>query len=102
MYQLPQLSLRYVADLNVFVGKKLRLRILEIDKRRNRLVASQRVILETEEAERKEKVWDSIKEGQIISGEVKRLTNFGAFVDIGGVDGLIHISDLSWGPYKKP
>ena len=97
-----QLSLRYVADLNVFVGKKLRLRILEIDKRRNRLVASQRVILETEEAERKEKVWDSIKEGQIISGEVKRLTNFGAFVDIGGVDGLIHISDLSWGHIKSP
>jgi len=97
-----QLSLHYVEDLNAFVGEKLRLRILEIDKKRNRLVASQKIILEKEEAERKQKLWDSIKEGQLISGEVKRITNFGAFVDIGGVDGLIHISDLSWTHIKNP
>ncbi|HHU48745.1 MAG TPA: 30S ribosomal protein S1 [Clostridiales bacterium] len=97
-----QLSLRYVADLSVFVGQKLRLQILEVDKRRNRVVASQRAVLEAEEAERRQKVWDNIEEGQKISGEVKRLTNFGAFVDIGGVDGLIHISDLSWGHIKSP
>lgn len=97
-----QLSLRYVANLNIFVGQELRLQILEIDKRRNRVVASQRAILEAEEAEKRQKVWDNIEEGQRISGEVKRLTNFGAFVDIGGVDGLIHISDLSWGHIKSP
>lgn len=97
-----QLSLRYVADLSVFIGEKLRLQILEIDKRRNRVVASQRAVLEAEESEKRQKVWDNIQEGQMISGEVKRLTNFGAFVDIGGVDGLIHISDLSWGHIKSP
>jgi len=97
-----QLSLRFVADLNSFVGQKLRLKILEIDKKRNRIVASQRAILEAEEAEKKRKVWESIQEGQRVTGEVKRLTNFGAFVDIGGVDGLIHISDLSWGHIKSP
>lgn len=97
-----QLSLRYVANLDVFVGQELRLQILEVDKRRNRVVASQRAILEAEEAEKRQKVWDNIEEGQLISGEVKRLTNFGAFVDIGGVDGLIHISDLSWGHIKSP
>jgi len=97
-----QLSLRFVADLNSFVAQKLRLKILEIDKKRNRIVASQRAILEAEEAEKKRKVWESIQEGQRVTGEVKRLTNFGAFVDIGGVDGLIHISDLSWGHIKSP
>ena len=90
-----QLSVRYVADLSTFVGQDLRLRILETDKRRSRVVASQRVILEEEAAEQRNKVWDNIQEGQKITGEVKRLTNFGAFVDIGGVDGLIHISDLA-------
>lgn len=97
-----QLSLRYVADLNIFVGQELRLRILETDKRRNRVVASQRAVLETDEAEKRKQVWETIEEGQLIKGEVKRITNFGAFVDIGGVDGLIHISDLSWGHIKSP
>ena len=97
-----QLSVRYVADLSTFVGQDLRLRILETDKRRSRVVASQRAILEEEAAEQRKKVWDNIQEGQKITGEVKRLTNFGAFVDIGGVDGLIHISDLAWGHIKSP
>ncbi len=97
-----QLSVRYVADLSSFVDEKLRLRIIETDKRRGRVVASQRVILEEEEAMKRRQVWESIEEGQRIKGEVKRLTNFGAFVDIGGVDGLIHISDLAWGHIKSP
>ncbi|HCS72695.1 MAG TPA: 30S ribosomal protein S1 [Clostridiales bacterium] len=97
-----QLSLRYVSDLSIFVGQELRLRILETDKRRNRVVASQRAVLEAEEAEKRQKVWETVEEGQQIKGEVKRITNFGAFVDIGGVDGLIHISDLSWGHIKSP
>jgi 4-hydroxy-3-methylbut-2-enyl diphosphate reductase len=97
-----QLSIRYVSDLSTFVGQKLRLRILETDKKRGRVVASQRVILDAEEAEKRRQVWDNIQEGQKIKGEVKRLTNFGAFVDIGGVDGLIHISDLAWGHVKSP
>ncbi len=97
-----QLSMRYVADLSIFIGQELRLRILETDKRRNRVVASQRAVLESEEAEKRQEVWETIEEGQLIKGEVKRITNFGAFVDIGGVDGLIHISDLSWGHIKSP
>ena len=97
-----QLSNRYVEDLNTFVGQTLRLRIIELDKRRRRVVASQRVILEAEEEAKRKKIFDSLEEGQRIKGVVKRLTNFGAFVDIGGVDGLIHISDLSWGHVKHP
>ena len=97
-----QLSNRYVEDLNTFVGQTLRLKIIELDRRRRRVVASQRVILEAEEEARRKKIFDSLKEGQRIRGVVKRLTDFGAFVDIGGVDGLIHISDLSWGHVKHP
>lgn len=96
------LSTRYVEDLNVFVGEPLRLKIIELERGRGRIVASQKVILESEEQEKREKLWDSIEEGQKITGVVKRLTNFGAFVDIGGVDGLIHISDLSWGHIDNP
>lgn len=96
------LSRRYVEDLNSLVGKPLRLRILELDRRNNRVVASQRVILQEEEEARKKALWDSIREGQVITGVVKKVTDFGAFVDIGGVDGLIHVSDLSWGHVGHP
>lgn len=97
-----QLSTRYVEDLSVFVDQTLKLRIIEIDKSRNRVVASQKVILQEEEEEARRQLWDSLNEGEKITGTVKRLTNFGAFVDIGGVDGLIHISDLSWGRIDHP
>jgi len=96
------LSTRYVEDLNAFVGTTLRLKVLEMDRRRNRVVASQKVILQEEEEARRKAVWDSIQEGQVITGTVKRLTDFGAFVDIGGVDGLVHVSDLSWGHVSHP
>ncbi|NLJ40590.1 MAG: 30S ribosomal protein S1 [Clostridiales bacterium] len=96
------LSTRYVEDLSSFVGQPLRLKVIELEKGRRRVVASQRAIIEAEEKERRQKLWDSIEEGQKIKGTVKRLTNFGAFVDIGGVDGLIHISDISWGHIDHP
>ncbi len=96
------LDLRYVPDLNVFVGQKLKLHILELDRKKNRIVLSHKYILEKEREELKEKTWANIEEGQIIKGVVKRLTDFGAFVDIGGVDGLIHISDLAWQKIKHP
>lgn len=96
------LATHYVEDLNTFVGNTLRLRIIELDRRRRRVVASQRIILEEEEQKKRDELWNSIEEGQKITGVVKRLTDFGAFVDIGGVDGLIHISDLSWGHVKHP
>lgn len=96
------LDLKYVPDLNVFVGQKLQLHVIEIDSKKNRVVLSHKVILEREREALKEKTWASIAEGQTIKGVVKRLTDFGAFVDIGGVDGLIHISDLAWQKIKHP
>ena len=97
-----QLIPGFVRDLSTFVGKELRLRIIEVDRRRRRVVASQRIILEEEQAEAKERVFATIEEGQRITGTVQRLAKFGAFVDVGGVDGLVHISDLSWGHIRHP
>ncbi|MDD4569408.1 MAG: bifunctional 4-hydroxy-3-methylbut-2-enyl diphosphate reductase/30S ribosomal protein S1 [Tepidanaerobacteraceae bacterium] len=96
------LDLKYVPDLNVFINQKLTLSIIEIDSKKNRVVLSHKVILEKERDKLKEKTWATIEEGQVIKGIVKRLTDFGAFVDIGGVDGLIHISDLAWHKIKHP
>jgi (E)-4-hydroxy-3-methyl-but-2-enyl pyrophosphate reductase len=97
-----QLIPGFVRDLSTFVDKELRLRIIEVDRRRRRVVASQRIILEEEQGEAKERVFSTIEEGQRIKGTVQRLAKFGAFVDIGGVDGLVHISDLSWGHIRHP
>ncbi|MCR4430655.1 MAG: bifunctional 4-hydroxy-3-methylbut-2-enyl diphosphate reductase/30S ribosomal protein S1 [Tepidanaerobacteraceae bacterium] len=95
-------DLKFVPDLSVYVGKNLKLKIIEIDKNKNRVVLSHKILLEEERERLKEKTWAAIEEGQIIKGKVKRLTDFGAFVDIGGVDGLIHVSDLSWQKVKHP
>ncbi len=96
------LDLRYVPDLNAFLGQKLNLNIIELDRNKNRLVLSHKHVLEKERDALREETWANIQEGQVIKGVVKRLTDFGAFVDIGGVDGLIHISDLSWQRVNHP
>lgn len=97
-----QLAMHFVRNLNSFENKELRVRIIELDRRKKRVIGSQRVILEEEHAQVVEDVFEKAQPGEKISGEVKRLTDFGAFVDIGGLDGLIHVSDLSWGRVKHP
>ncbi|GFN23465.1 bifunctional 4-hydroxy-3-methylbut-2-enyl diphosphate reductase/30S ribosomal protein S1 [Thermanaeromonas sp. C210] len=92
----------YVEDLNAYLGKKLRLRVIELDRAKNKLVLSQRAILEEEYEKQRQATWDSLEPGQIRKGIVRRLTNFGAFVDLGGVDGLLHVSELSWGRVEHP
>jgi 4-hydroxy-3-methylbut-2-enyl diphosphate reductase len=97
-----QLAMHFVRNLNSFENKEMRVRIIELDRRKKRVIGSQRVILEEEHAQVVEDVFAKAQPGERISGEVKRLTDFGAFVDIGGIDGLIHVSDLSWGRVKHP
>ena len=97
-----QLSNRYVEKIGEFVGQTLTLKIIELDEQKRRIVASRKAVLKAEEAERKTEVWASLEEGAVIKGIVRRLTDFGAFVDIGGVDGLIHVTDLSWAHVKHP
>ena len=97
-----QVSNKYVEDLNQFINTNFDVKIIECSKRQNKIVASRRDVLNEQLEEQQKKLWDSIKEGDRIKGTVKNITDFGVFVDIGGVDGLIHISDLSWGKIKDP
>mgnify|MGYP002624677079 CR=1 FL=1 len=97
-----QLAPRYVDKIGDFVGKTMKLKIIEVDEKKKRIVASRRAAILEESAAKKKEAWDRLEEGIIIHGIVRRLTSFGAFVDVGGVDGLIHITDLSWGHIKEP
>ena len=97
-----QLSQRYVEKIADFVGTDMKLKILEVDPQKKRVVASRKVVVAEEAAAKKKEVWEKLEEGVVIHGIVRRLTDFGAFVDVGGVDGLIHITDLSWGRIKHP
>ena len=97
-----QLSQRYVDKISEFVGKAMKLKIIEVDEQKKRIVASRKAVVAEEAAAKKKEVWDKLEEGMVIHGIVRRLTDFGAFVDLGGVDGLIHITDLSWGRVKHP
>lgn len=97
-----QASERFVQDLQSMVGETVSFKIIEIDERRRRVIGSVRVLLEAARKEREEKFWADAEEGKKYQGTVKSLTSFGAFVDIGGVDGLVHISELSWNKIKHP
>lgn len=97
-----QVDLRYVKDLSVYVGQTFDALPIECDVKKQRLVLSRRNILEKERAEKQEKLFSTLEEGQVLDGTVKRLVEYGAFIDIGGVDGLAHISDLSWDRVKHP
>ncbi len=96
------LSASYVKDMAKFTGKTLEVKIIEINKRRKRIVFSRKEIALQEHKAKMEAVWTKVVEGAVIEGEVKRIASFGVFVDVGGFDGLIHLSELSWGRIKSP
>lgn len=97
-----QLLPRYVEDLSEFVNRDLEVKILEVNKRKRRLVLSHKAIVKEELSEKRDKLWEKIEEGQVVTGIVRKVLNFGAFVDIGGIDGLVHISEISWGKLQNP
>lgn len=96
------LASRERIELKTLVGKNLEVRIIELDFRNNKVVASRKVIENQEYEIKKNKLWSSLKEGEKRTGIVKKLVKYGAFVDIGGIEGLIHISDLSWNKVNRP
>ena len=97
-----QASERFVQDLQTLVGTEVQLKLTEVDDRRKRVVGSVRVLLDAARKEKEEAFWSSAEVGKTYTGTVKSLTSFGAFVDLGGVDGLVHISELSWSRIKHP
>jgi 4-hydroxy-3-methylbut-2-enyl diphosphate reductase len=97
-----QVSRSFVKNLNDYLHQTLRMRIIELNKSSRKVVLSQRIVLETEYKEKKAEFWGSIQEGEVRKGIIRRLTDFGAFVDLGGVDGLLHVSEMGWGKVNKP
>jgi ribosomal protein S1 len=97
-----QVDLRPVKDLGDYVGEPLQLKVIEIDRGRRKVVLSRKKALEEERTKAKQSTMTDLNEGQIIQGTVARLTNFGAFINLGGVDGLVHISELSSRRIKHP
>src|SRR3954471_16325142 len=97
-----QVDLRPVRNLDAFIGKSHRFKVIKFNKKRGNIVLSRRVLLEKERAELKGMTLEKLKEGQIVEGIVKNLTEYGAFIDLGGIDGLLHITDMSWGRVNHP
>lgn len=95
-------EMRRVRDLSPYIGQKIKAKILELDKNRNNVVLSRRQYLEETQSEVRETFLSQLKKGQIREGVVSSIVNFGAFVDLGGVDGLIHVSELSWKHIDHP
>jgi 4-hydroxy-3-methylbut-2-enyl diphosphate reductase len=97
-----QVSVNFVSDLNIYKGKTLIGKIIDFDREKRRVILSRREVESEEVLNKRKELWASIEVNSIVEGIVQRLTDFGAFVDLGGVDGLIHISDLSWFRVKHP
>ena len=96
------ISNRYVSDLKPYIGKTMKLKITEIDPNKNRLILSHKDLVEEEREEAFDNVASQLVVGDVVEGKVSRLTNFGAFIDVGGVDGLVHISEISYKHVDKP
>jgi len=97
-----QVALRQVRDFDQFIERDIRVLIIKINKNRRNIVVSRRMVLEAERAQMRKEVLSSLEKGQIREGTVKNITDFGAFIDLGGVDGLLHITDMSWGRVTHP
>ncbi len=97
-----QVDLRPVRNLEALLGEKANFKIIKFNKRRGNIVLSRRALLETERKKMREATLTTLQEGQILDGVIKNLTDYGAFIDLGGIDGLLHITDMSWGRINHP
>ena len=92
----------YVEDLSEYVGDKLRLKVIEVERDKNNVVLSAKKVIEEERAYKKEETLENLEEGDTVEGIVTKLVDFGAFIDLGGIEGLLHISEMSWGRIEHP
>ncbi len=97
-----QVDIRRPHDIGEYIGRKVRAEILKIDEERRNIVVSRRKLIEAEREEAKKRLLSTLTEGDIVKGIVKNIADFGAFVDLGGIDGLLHITDMSWGRVNHP
>ncbi len=99
---MSQLSDKYVENADEFIGQEMEVKVTRVDQRRNRAVFSHKAVLAEEKQKKIDAIWDSLHVDDIVEGTVMRFTDYGAFVDLGGIDGLLHISEISWGKLKHP
>ena len=97
-----QVDLRPIRNLDKLIGQTYEFKVIKFNKKRGNIVLSRRVLLEKERDAMKEKTLQTLEEGQVLTGTIKNLTEYGAFVDLGGIDGLLHITDMSWGRVNHP
>jgi small subunit ribosomal protein S1 len=97
-----QADVRPVPDLDSLVGQELPVRIVKLSRTRGNVVVSRRALLEEELQQRRQQTLATLSEGALVSGTVKNVTNYGAFIDLGGIDGLLHVTDISWGRVRNP
>lgn len=97
-----QIDLQRVIDFDQYVGQTIKACILKLNKKRGNVIISRRKYLHDQRSEERKKILDTLSEGQVIQGVVKNITNYGVFIDIGGVDGLLHITDMTWGRVAHP
>ena len=97
-----QIDVRPVRNLDALKGQELRMRVIKVNKKRGNIVLSRKVLLEEENAEKKKSTLETLAEGKVLRGVVKNITDYGAFIDLGGIDGLLHITDMSWGRVNHP
>ena len=95
-------DVRPVRDTAYLEGKDLEFKVIKLDRKRNNVVVSRRAVVETESSEEREALLANLQDGQVVKGIVKNLTDYGAFVDLGGIDGLLHITDMAWKRVKHP
>ena len=93
---------RPVKDTTPFEGKTMDFKVIKLDRKRNNVVVSRRAVVEASMGEERAKLLDNLKEGAVVKGTVKNITDYGAFVDLGGIDGLLHITDLAWRRVRHP
>ncbi len=97
-----QIDLRPVRNIDAYIGKVYKFKVIKFNKKRGNIVLSRRALLEEERESLRTQTLDAMKEGSIVKGVVKNITDYGAFIDLGGMDGLLHITDMSWGRVKHP
>jgi small subunit ribosomal protein S1 len=97
-----QIDLKPVRNLDALIGKRLKFKVIKFNRKRNNIVLSRRILLDEERKLLREETLKNVKEGEIAEGIVKNLTDYGAFIDLGGVDGLLHITDMAWGRIVHP
>jgi small subunit ribosomal protein S1 len=97
-----QVDLRPVKNLGAMIGQSIRARVIKLNRRRGNVVLSRRAVLEEEREEKKKHTLEVLAEGMVLTGTVKNITDYGAFIDLGGIDGLLHVTDMSWGRVGHP